>query len=88
MFLFLIQNASVVACDIWEATEIAKYNGYDVTGICLAGRDDLNWYEDIATIGGGNVTHFFEWNGAKYRYTVTRRSGCTEYRHEPFIIPD
>ena len=88
MFLFLIRNASVVASDIWEAAEIAKYNGYDVAGICLAERDDLNWYEDVATIGGGNVTHFFEWSGSKYRYHFTRRSGCTEYRRDPFIIPD
>lgn len=88
MYLFFIRNASVVASDIWEAADIAKYYGYDVTGICAAERNDLNYYEEVATISCGNAEHFFGWTGSKYRYHFTRRSGCTEHRYEPFIIPD
>lgn len=88
MYLFFISAASIVAADIWEAADIAKFYGYDVAGIEPAKRDDLNYYEEVATIGGGNCEHFFGWDGSRYRYHFTRRSGCTENRYEPFIIPD
>ena len=86
MILFILTSCFVVASNIWDAAEIAKERGYDVAGIESAQRDDLNWYEEIATLESGIAEHVFEWNGKEYVYKRTYRSGCVEHRYESFII--
>lgn len=86
MILFILTSCFIVASNIWDAAETAKKRGYDVTGIESAQLDDLNHFEEVATIESGIAKHYFTWNNKKYIYKFTYRSGCEERRYEPFII--
>lgn len=86
MKLYILVGTSVfvVASSEREAVDVARYNGYWDNDIEIACREDITYHEEFGWCGHSTFT----WDGWQWRYDYTRRSGCTEYRCEPFVLYD
>ena len=84
LYIIIDTNAFVVAGSEEEAVEVARYNGYHNNDIEIAIREDIRYEEEFGWCGHSTFT----WDGWQWCYDYTRRSGCMEYRQEPFILFD
>jgi len=84
LYIIVDTNAFIVADSEEEAVDVARYNGYCNNDIEIAIREDIKYEEEFGWCGHSTFT----WDGWQWRYDYTRRSGCMEYRQNPFILFD